>query len=205
MIPNRKVYTVGSIILASIINIPCNSQSQIEFRISPASVLSLSGESSVTGFSCELRNNFTNTRQLITAEVKDDMLKLDGAEIEIIIENFDCANARMERDLQDAMKANQFPSMTLRIMEFNYTGGIDEILESKCTTGLVEITLANISQCVFLNFNDIELSDNLLSISGTKEIDMREFDIIPPQVLLGLVKVDEIIVIKFDLKVMLSL
>jgi len=202
---NRNIGVICTLALASIINITAYSQSQIEFEISSRSKLSLSGESTVTGFSCELKNNFNNTKQVMSAMILGEVLKLDGAEIEIGIMNFDCANARMERDLQDAMKAEQFPSMMLRIMEIDYMGGIDEILENKCTTGLAEITLGNISQCVDLNFNDIVLSDNTLSISGTKELNMRAFEISPPQVLLGLIKVDELIVINFDLKVHLYL
>lgn len=205
MITHRKIYTIFSIALASIINIQSYAQSNIEFRILPESSITLSGKSNVSKFCCDLKNNFNGSVQLLSLIKSDELLKINGADIGIIIKNFDCANDRMNRDMQAALKAEQFPRMVLRIMEINYKGGVQEILENNCTTALAEITLGNVSKCILLNLNNIELNDDLLAFTGTQEIDMQEFEITPPQVLLGLIKVNALIVIEFNLIVELEL
>jgi len=202
MIKNHLwVYIILCLTVVSAVSNHAVSQTKIQFEISPLSTLALSGKSTVNGFRCELKNNFCSTKQLVTTEITDDLLKLDGAELEIVIKNFDCANERMNKDMQGALKAEEFPSMILKIMEINYNGGIQEILKSRCATALAEITLGGVSKCIVLNFSDIEFKDHRLSFTGNQEINMEEFDIEPPQVLLGLIKVHEMINIDFNLMV----
>ena len=199
------LFAVTVIIVAFIGTAESNDQSKVEFKILPESVICLSGHSNVAKFSCELQNNFISTKQAMAVIISDDLMKIDGAVIEIIIENFDCGNVQMNRDMQVALKSDQYPSMFLRILETNYKGGAQEILKNGYATALTEITIGNVSKTVLINFDKIELNDTKLLFAGCHEIDMREFDISPPKVFFGLVKVNEIITIDFNLSVQLEL
>jgi len=179
----------------------CQAQSKLKFEIAPESELTLTGKSTVTGFNCELKNNFCGTKQEMTTTLKDDLLHIKGADIDIVIINLDCGNSRLEHDLQGALNADDFPVMKLKILEISFVGGVVELLKNKCTTAQAEITIGEVSKCIYINLSEIVLKDNLLEFKGIEEINMKEFDITPPQVLFGLVKVHEVITINFDLKV----
>jgi len=199
---NKSAFT--TLAAACIFSTAALSQTTVAYNVLPTSSLTISGNSNVNKFACELKNNFKEGLCQLEATFEKDKLKLNGAILEIEVMNLDCSNRKMDEDLQCALKSDVYPGMFLNILEINYSGSLEEVLKSACTSSIVEITIAGTTKKAILNFNHIQYSGNMLSFKGAHQIDMLDFSIEPPQVLWGLIKVDGVINIDFELRVKIN-
>lgn len=181
--------------------LPVAVQAQTSFQLQPESRVWIDGSSNVNKFTCEaeaVRGNGRaqvpgGVRQASTAPVRST------AQLNIPVRSFDCGQKRMNADMQKALKASAHP-------EVRYTLVSAEVISVPATaSGWYKIkttgtlTIAGVEAPVEVIAEGRQIADGLFRIKAQKPMRMSTFGVTPPTALLGMVKANDNITVRFDL------
>jgi len=168
----------------------------INWKITSDSLLEILGTTNVSKFQCE---NYSNSgteylTQRLTAN-HGEVGQWNG-EVLITSTNFDCNNALLTKDFKKTIEVDQYPTIIVKFLSLIKES---ETVNQKNLTGEIEITMVGISKKypisrVFLSKN----GDNAL-FSGERKILLSDFNIEPPVKFLGVVRVQDSIMVNFSL------
>jgi len=176
---------------------------QIEYVPQDSSRLWIAGRSNVNQFECESREHrgeaiIFQTRTITgdTVTVDEDATKIM---IEIDVEGIECGRSRMNRDLRNALKADDFPNITFVFNEIvTVSNGTSNPNSVKLEVS-GSLTVAGVTRGVNVDLTGYTLDNNRVRATGSKEIRMTDFGVEPPTAMLGLVKADNELTVHFDL------
>jgi hypothetical protein len=125
--------------------------------------------------------------------------------VDVIInaKGFDCDNGRMQRDLVDAIKGEEHPSIV-----FGFTQVVgDSVLRRDGQEAYLEIKLSG--DLLFAGERrktthtaQIRLTkDNLIEVRGQLDLGMRDFGIKPPSAFFGLIRADDNFQVGYQIKI----
>lgn len=173
----------------------------IRYSISEVSSVYLEGSTNVNRFSCNSIQAFSPATVDIQPNGNDHLLHFQNASIELVVQRMDCGNKGMNRDMQKALQSDQYPTIQIELQEVEMDTASRGIKASQWTSILAHtrITIAGNSRPIAINLYGIALKPNQYQFKGSKSLRMTDFGIDPPNALLGLVQVDDIISIHFDL------
>lgn len=169
----------------------------IKWAVQQHGTLWVNGSSNVNEFSCSV----TGIKAYDTIMVTYDPVKalaLRGA-IRMDIVSFDCHNNLIRKDLRKTLKAEQYPTMTIRFLSLKTMPGLSAQIEH--VKGWVEVELAGVRKKFELNYAFRRAADGLIQLSGARKFCFSDFSLSPPQKFAGLVKIKD----EFDVKFMLIL
>jgi hypothetical protein len=166
------------------------------------SKLWIEGRSNVNEFECQANQYFGE------ATLFDDPGPVEFSQstqervfmvVEIRVDGFECGRSRMNRDLQDALRSNDFPEITFLF------DSADLIGFPETNGGAFEINVKG-TLTVAGNTRDIQFITRAyypeparVRAIGKTTIRMSDFDVEPPTALMGLVKADDELTVNFDL------
>jgi len=123
------------------------------------------------------------------------------------VKSLDCGKKAMNQDMYEALKAEQFPSISYQLLEASQidkaTASADT-LENWITIetrGIMEI--AGIQDTVSVVTHGKILDGNRFQVKGSKPIHMDTFNIKPPSKMFGLIRVNKNLSVHFDVTVSL--
>lgn len=171
----------------------------IDLVLAPESRLRVEGTSTVRGYTC----NATEVGGVVqiapnVSQVVVPVLgtAVRGVELEIPIGALDCGNGTMNDHMRKALQAKEHPTIKFRVAthEVSLTGD---------GTGKIEmagdLTIAGTTKRITMNAAAAPGADGVIQISGSKEIDMTEYGVKPPKLMLGTMKVNEMVTVHFDI------
>ncbi len=179
---------------------PPGSSSKISYSIREKSSLTLAGSSNVNKFECTTYDYFSNGFIFIQPEEDGNYVKFTNAVLSIDIKSFDCKNPILNKDFYNTLNARETPSIDVELLNaVSLTRG--KILQSTNGKFLadVAISLNGTSKADQLIVTWEKVGHNLYRFIGEKKILMSDFDIVTPVAALGLIKVHDDILIRFDL------
>jgi polyisoprenoid-binding protein YceI len=174
-----------------------------EWELADESRLWIDGTSSVNSFTCRA----TDMDGTGVLKGRDSVEGTESpALITVQVPALDCGNRRMNSDLRDAMKADEFPTITFRLEYAERVRRSDAHstrdganADSMRVQVVGTLTLAGQSREVVVLMTAERLEDGRYRGTGKKDLKMTDFGITPPTALLGLVKARDEITIGFDL------
>ena len=213
----QALFVMGSIVGAE--SNPDNSECLV-LMPRDSSDLWLSGTSTLHRWECKakevqgaLLTNISGDRlrEKVTAYLNGEIPQAeDGSEMQVWLEvrpaDLDCDNARMHRDLNRAVRADEYPEI-----KYWYTG-----IESAPTIVLgdsgpelkVEVSgdlfLAGETRKVAHTATIRLIEPAVVEVEGVLELDMRDFDIDPPTALLGLIRAHPELKVRYRFEVPLK-
>jgi polyisoprenoid-binding protein YceI len=104
----------------------------------------------------------------------------------------ECNNKRMNEHLRAALKARDYPDIRYRATRYTLVDGGTALQASG------EITIAGVTRAIEFGVKLTPLSEGSLRVVGNVEIDMLEFGVTPPSLLLGTLRVRNVVVVKFN-------
>ncbi|MEW6322779.1 MAG: YceI family protein [Acidobacteriota bacterium] len=113
---------------------------------------------------------------------------VQAATLTVPLETFACPNDEMTQHLNEAMKAEQFPEIVYRLERYEVAAGRAQV------TGTMTITGVSKPVSVPVTFKE---SAGGLYVEGNTRLEFATFDLEPPTVMLGLMKVGPQIRIAF--------
>ncbi|MDF9799173.1 hypothetical protein OKW21_004436 [Catalinimonas alkaloidigena] len=187
-------------LLVAIINIntllSCNNGDcqETSWQVRGNSRLEISGTTNINEFHC-----------LSVSYGGEDIMKEDYSQAsessslsgEIVMKSsgFDCHNSMMTRDFSKAVKASEFPEISIRFIGLKENPSRKNVLFGK-----VEITLAGEARIYTVSCIVKEESEKSKHLKGTRTFYFSDFGLQPPQKLFGAVKVKDAVSVDFHLK-----
>jgi hypothetical protein len=110
----------------------------------------------------------------------------------------------MDRDLQKALKAEQYPYIGIELRQFSmYPGDIPLSGSGEGLPSLakVNITIAGVTRSYEIQVRTTRDAHLQFRFAGKKTMNMTDFNISPPVALFGMIKVDDPITFHFNLLV----
>lgn len=171
----------------------------LRLALQPESRLWFEGGSTVRGFECEataLDGDFAI--ELATGRV--DIAALGDAVAEIALDipvaKLDCGNGTMNDHMRKALRADERPTIHFR-------HGGQEVFPQPDGTAQVRIagwlTIAGEERVVTMDAIAVAEDDGTLRVIGSHELDMTEYGVKPPRLMLGTLKVHDTVTVHFDL------
>lgn len=180
--------------------------SKIHYLIDDSSYLTIEGTSNVTGFECRCNQVFSSGS--LATEVIDNGKKAKFRDGKLTLEtrSFDCGQKGISRDMHKALKAETYPFITIDLIEvvqqntfLNTPQGSWLWINAKAN-----LTIAECTKEVNLEIKGMELDSGRYRFVSSENLKMTSFNIEPPKPMLGLIKVDDEIIIHFDLVITLQ-
>ncbi len=172
------------------------------YTILPESRVFIQGTSNVNHFTCDCSNEFEVRHYKVFQSSPSQMVFVD-TKLYLPVTLFDCKNRKMDRDLQRALKADQYPTVELELTNLHISSSNLSQLEDQWAeaTAKVNITLAGVTKTQFVRVKVKRADSSALQIDGSKSLKMTDFEITPPEVLFGMIKVNDQITLHFNLNV----
>ena len=155
-------------------------QSSVDFTVS--------GTSTVRGWTCEV----TGSAQVTTGSGTAVRGLADGvqeATLTVPVGNFVCPDEEMTEHLLEALRPDEFPEITFRLVRYEASG------QGAVTTGT--LTILDSARGVSFPLS-LTPSESDVRIAGEVALDMTDYGVEPPVVMLGLMRVRPQIRIEFS-------
>jgi len=167
------------------------------FLVDPVSRLHIHGQSNVNVFTCTCQQAFHPLPFQISGHKDRDKLGFRHTVLKVETRLFDCGNKVMNRDMYIALRANDYPEMSIELEAIEQNGPLPQTWqEMKVWT---RITIAGVSQRVMLPARVRQPAEGRWQIKAKKELKMTDFKINPPTALMGMIKTYDEITIELDL------
>lgn len=175
-----------------ILSIQLKAQKDFEtetIRILPESELNITGSTNVNKFNCKFDISEIAGIQSVSYTQEDQYIKLQNLVFNLKIKAFDCGNKRMNSDFQDLLMGDKYPDICIEIDRL-------EPFSKESTRAYIKVYLAG-----KVNHYDLPVLTNDNQLKGKFKVNILDFGLQPPKKALGLIEVNEMIWIEFDLKV----
>jgi polyisoprenoid-binding protein YceI len=157
----------------------------------PGSRVWVVGTSTARSYRCE-STQVEGVAQAPTAELAH-LNEVTGARVTIPIATLDCRNATMNGHMRTALKAAQYPTLSLQVSSATLTAAAEGSAVRMSGT----LTIAGTTRPV--NIDGTVVSEaGQLRVRGTKDVVMTEFGVRPPSLMMGTRRVRPNATIGFD-------
>ena len=167
--------------------------------LKPQSQLWVSGTSTVRSFRCQagtLDAAVAATGAGAVSAVLAGEKAVRTAELKIPAKALDCRNGTMNEHMLKALKADAHPTIGFTISSYEVAKA-DTSLRGTATG---ELTLGGVTKTIEVAARLTEDPDGTLRIAGTHELNMKEYGLKPPTLMMGTMRVNEKVTVGFDLR-----
>jgi len=181
---------------------------QVQYVPDTDSRVWIEGRSNVNQFTCEsLSYEGEATLYEDALEEGEEIASRDeyaSIRIEIDVFDLECGRGRMNRDLRDALRAEEFPKITFifgNVLDMS-AAAQDESHSSPLAMQLEingSLSVAGTTRDIQVKLVGYFLEDGRLRAVGSKSILMTDFNVEPPVALMGLVRAEDELTVHFDL------
>lgn len=167
-------------------------------KVLPESEVVVSGKSNVNSFDCvysitDLSNPIKVSHQLTKNKQDKDQLEFSNAKFHLKNKCFDCGNKLINKDFNKMLKTEEYPMVLIELISVC-------VAEDGCSA------LATMGVTIAGNTNKYDIpiqfyyENHTYEVGGIININLLDFDIKSPKKVLGLIKVDNEVEVKLDLK-----
>lgn len=170
----------------------------VQLTLQPQSTLTVSGTSTVRSFSCaatafttDVTANGTNAIARVLAGEK----AVAGAEFSVAAAQLDCRNGTMNDHMRKALKAVEHPTIAFRLTD--YESARAEGGARGTVTGV--LSLGGVQKTITMTGAAAPADGGALRVTGAHELNMKDYGLKPPTLMLGTMKVGDKVTVAFDL------
>lgn len=159
----------------------------LEVEIKENSTISIKGTSNVHSFECSYKEEielFNNNIELLP---NSNSFEIKKAKLHLTSKSFDCGGRRINSDFKDILQAEKFPHIDIKVNSI--TPHQTQYLAD------VEVHIAGHTKNYQLQVENPDKSH----FTGDLIVDITDFGLESPKKMMGLIKVDQLIDINFDL------
>ncbi len=161
----------------------------VSVEILPESELIIAGSTNVNKFDCKFNIDHISKSMIVRFAQQEECYLFNDFKLEFLTIGFDCGNKKMNSDFEDLLVAEHFPEIVILVDKV-------EFVSAEYLRAFIRVKLAGKENNYQL---PIQTEDN--RFKGKFKINIRDFNLEPPKKALGLIEVDEMIEIQFDLEI----
>ena len=154
--------------------------------LEPDSTLAVEGTSTVRDYRCAAgtMESTITTRSAATIDAV-----VEAARVSIPVAQLECGNGKMNDHMRKALRANDHPNVIFQLTSYTVNGS-DAVIAG-------ELTIAGTTKRIEMPATILQ-EDGALRVQASKQINMSEWGVKPPSLMLGTLKVRDAVTIKFD-------
>jgi len=174
------------------------SSARDSLTVQPQSRLWVEGTSTVRGFECKatsFQSHVEATGPTAVSAVLAGEKGVSGVELTIPIAQLDCGNGTMTDHMRKALKATENPEIVFHLSSYDLAKAADGVQATLNGT----LNLGGVEKPIVVNADVKEGADGALHVVGVHEIMMKEYGLKPPSLMMGTMKVNERVKVRFDL------
>lgn len=163
------------------------------FELQPkSSTMSVKGSSSLHDWEMEV-GRMNGSMQLKAGEV--EIASIQDISLSVLANSLDGGKSGMNKDAYEALKADRYKTIDFEFKKL-------DILN--CTSGTCKgiihgtLTVAGINRSIDVDFS-AHISNNQVTLSGSKPLKMTDFNVEPPRAFLGLIRAYDDVIVEFEL------
>lgn len=178
----------------------------LDYELASSSTLEIYGRTNVNSFCCSAQQNFPKSTLGYEWSQDKTSIDFDNTELKISTRTLDCGASAINRDLQEVLKADEYPYIIITLKEAVNSKGNKILTLNKWETfeATTQITLCCVTNEVSIPVRIRKTSDKNFQIKGSTSLAFRDFDLEPPTAMMGLIKVKETLDVSFDLDAVLK-
>jgi polyisoprenoid-binding protein YceI len=159
--------------------------------------ISIEGETNVNSFYFTYQNNTSGNTYSLSQTACNNDTDTGIINFKIPVNAFNGSNPAMFTDFQTLLKASEFPKVIV---------GVQKKILRKIATGSgysdklnLFLTMAGVTRPIEAKYTTRYLPDGNILLSGVTHIKLTDFSLDPPKKMLGIIRVEDSVFIKFEL------
>lgn len=176
----------------SLVAFSVSNETRTTVQISPMSTLCVEGKTNVNEFNCDFDVATINSKIPVTYSSKGESVNFSNATLILNNDCFDCGSKGINKDFNKLLKTESHPQIILTLNNLYLKTHHENTVEAS-----VCIKMAGVEK----QYNvpvELNQKDNL-DVRGQMLLKISDFNLEPPQKMLGLIKVKNTITINFNL------
>ena len=176
---------------------PSDNIPVVKWTVEKTSALKILGNSNLHDFQCDaIGYADSDTLSFINVANNTGRIPLKGT-LKIEINSINCHNFIITRNFRTTLKAKEHPYLVVKFLSLerlpNFTNNKDNL------KGIVEIELGGVAKKFEIPYK-IQKNGQAVILNGQRNFTYSDFDITPPNILGGLVKIYNKFNVEFNLK-----
>ncbi len=155
----------------------------------------VNGRTNINQFSCIIPEFAQCDTLVFNGSNPDGPVKMNGSMVLDLL-RFDCHNQMMTSDLRKTLKVKTFPKLIIRFLNLSK---YPDPLRAGNVTGTVAIELAGVVKKFDVSYTCTAVSAGNVSLTGSRQLNFSDFDLVPPRKLGGMIKTDNELNVEFIL------
>ena len=169
-----------------------------QMTLGSASRLWVAGTSTVRSFECKatefdaaIATSGPGAARLVAGGQK----AVTTVTVTVPAERLDCANGTMNEHMLKALKSSEHPMITFTLSSY------DIATEGETVKGTLrgQLTLGGVTKPITIPATGTAAGDGSLRVTGSHALNMKDYGLKPPSLMMGTMKVKEIVTVHFDL------
>lgn len=179
-----------------------NNSFEINYQIDAASKLFLTGKTNISNYECYCKDEFQPAVLKGKKVTENGSAEFQNATLQIQTSLLSCKNKLMNRDMHKALKADQYPYITIQLHDAIPSDKFSELRINTWYyyTAKVSLTIAGITQKTQLHIKVNRQSSNKYRLVAEKELLMSDFKV-KPRTPFNMIKIDDKVNINFDMTI----
>jgi hypothetical protein len=162
--------------------------------IDAGSRLAIQGSTNVNKFTCRFDYYYGSDTLQYVRNYRTGKLNFSNNKMIIPVRSFDCGARQISNDFRKTLKSEIYPQLTIAFRSLE-----NPFNQNDCfIDGVVDITLAGVTTTYTVRYL-VNLEKNSIKLKGTRAVNFSEFGLEAPTKLQGLIKVDEVLNVEFNL------
>ena len=166
--------------------------------VTPQSRLWIGGSSTMRSFECKAKS-FDARVDGAGADAVDAVLAgqkaVNSVQVTVQAEQLDCGNGTMNEHMLKALKAKEHPVIQFRMNSYDMSKAADAMTGT--LTGTLKI--GGVEKPITLEAVGRPTGEGALHVTGKYDVHMKQWELKPPSLMMGTMKVDERVTVNFDL------
>lgn len=165
--------------------------------LQPESKLWVSGTSNVRDFECTATSLTIDVASLpgAVALVAAGEKGVTGVNVRVPAAQLDCRNGKMNAHMLKALKAPEFPQIAFDLTSYE----LSKVAAGTNVTLTGDLTLGGVTKAITITAKASPADDNALKVTGTKDVTLSEYGLKAPTLMMGTLKVSDVVQVHFDL------
>jgi polyisoprenoid-binding protein YceI len=193
----RKMIRYAAAVLPLLIPVAGWTTIGEQLMLQPQSKVWVEGGSTIRAWSCKA-DDVNATVEAGAANAVNATLAgekaIKAVDVIVAVEKMDCGNGTMNDHMKNALKAKDFQAISFHLNSYDVAKSADGIAGTLNGT----LTLGGVKKPIAIPATGMELG-GALRVTGTYNLKMTDFELSPPSLMFGRIKVRDEVTVKFDL------
>jgi polyisoprenoid-binding protein YceI len=166
--------------------------------LQPASRIWVSGTSNVKNFECKAVNPVVTvdaTKPNAVSAVAAGEKAVGAVTLQVTVETMDCGSGTMNGHMKDAMDPKDHPAIEFTLVSYDLVKAADSVGVTLNGT----LNIHGTPKPVTITAGAKNAGGDVLHVTGVYELDMKDYGVKPPSLMLGTMRVGEKVQVHFDL------